>query len=105
MNQNGKKFKVDVKVALKPSVLDPQGKTVLAALHSLGFNEAKDLRVGKHFEITLDGVDRSFVENRVKQFCEKLLVNPVIEHYSCEVKEWNSPSPLSSPSHGGEKAG
>ncbi len=87
MNTNGQKFKVNVKVGLKPSVLDPQGKTVLAALHSLGFNEAKDLRVGKHFEIILEGKDRANIEIRVKEFCEKLLVNPVIEHYSFEVKE------------------
>ncbi len=84
---NGKKFKAQVKVGLKPSVLDPQGKTVLAALHSLGFNEAKDMRVGKHFEIVLEGKDKSSVEGRVKQFCEKLLVNPVIEHYSFEIEE------------------
>ena len=84
---NGRKFKANVKVGLKPSVLDPQGKTVLAALHSLGFSEAKDLRVGKHFEIVLEGKDRASVETRVKQFSEKLLVNPVIEIYSCEVKE------------------
>ena len=87
MNPNGKKFKANVKVALKPSVLDPQGKTVLAALHTLGFKETKDLRVGKHFEIVLEGQDQASVENRVKQFCEKLLVNPVIEHYSFEVEE------------------
>ena len=87
MNTNGRKFKASVKVALKSSVLDPQGKTVLAALHSLGFNEAKDLRVGKHFEIVLEGKDKFGVENRVRQFCEKLLVNPVIEHYSFEVTE------------------
>ena len=87
MDTNGHKFKVNVKVGLKPSVLDPQGKTVLAALHSLGFNEAKDLRVGKNFEIVLEGKDRASIEGRVKQFCEKLLVNPVIEHYSFEVKE------------------
>ena len=81
MSSNGRKFKVNVKVGLKPSVLDPQGKTVLAALHSLGFNEAKDLLVGKHFEILLEGKDQTGVETRVKQFCEKLLVNPVIEKY------------------------
>lgn len=84
---NGKKFKATVKVGLKPSVLDPQGKTVLAALHSLGFNEAKDMRVGKHFEIVLEGKDQPSIEQRVKQFCEKLLVNPIIENYSFEVKE------------------
>ena len=87
MSANGRKFKVSVKVGLKSSVLDPQGKTVLAALHSLGFSEAKDLRVGKHFEILLEGKDPASVEDRVKQFCEKLLVNPVIEHYSYEIVE------------------
>lgn len=84
---NGKKFKASVKVGLKASVLDPQGKTVLAALHSLGFQEAKDLRVGKYFEITLEGQDRVSVEEEVKQFCEKLLVNPVIEQFTYEVQE------------------
>ena len=85
---NGRKFRASVKVGLKPSVLDPQGKTVLASLHSLGFNEAKDMRVGKHFEIVLEGKDKASVEVRVKEFCEKLLVNPVIEHYSFEVEEF-----------------
>lgn len=87
MSENHRKFKASVRVALKPSVLDPQGKTILAALHSLGFSEAKDLRAGKHFEVVLEGKDRAAVEARVKQFCEKLLVNPVIEHYSFEVTE------------------
>lgn len=87
MTQNHKAFKAQIRVALKPSVLDPQGKTILTALHSLGFNEAKDLRAGKHFEVVLEGKDKASVETRVKQFCEKLLVNPVIEHYSFEVTE------------------
>lgn len=85
--KNGRKFKADIKVALKPSVLDPQGKTILAALHSLGFDEAKDLRAGKHFEVLIEGRDLQSVEARVHQFCQKLLVNPVIEHYSLEVEE------------------
>lgn len=83
---HGKKFQANVKVGLKSSVLDPQGKTVLAALHALGFSEAQEMRVGKHFEILLEGKDRPSVEARVKQFCEKLLVNPVIETYSVEIK-------------------
>lgn len=83
----GSKFKANIKVGLKPSVLDPQGKTLLSALHSLGFEEAQDLRVGKNFEVVLEGENRASIEGRVKQFCEKLLVNPVIENYSYEVKE------------------
>lgn len=85
MSVNGLRFKALVKVGLKRSVLDPQGKTVLRALHSLGFKEAKDLRMGKSFEIVLEGRDPKTVEDRVRQFCEKLLVNPVIEEYSFTV--------------------
>ena len=87
MAGNHRKFKANVKVGLKTSVLDPQGKTVLAALHSLGFREAQDLRVGKYFELLMEGENREAVEEKVRQFCEKLLVNPVIEQYSFEVKE------------------
>ena len=80
-------YKATVKVSLKASVLDPQGKTILSALHSLGFDEAKGVRVGKYFEMVLEGKDKKSLENRIRQFSEKLLVNPVIEQYSFEVNE------------------
>ncbi len=78
-------FKATINVTLKKSVLDPQGKTVLHALESLGFQEAKNLRVGKYFELILDVPDQKKAEEKVKAICEKLLINPVIEEYSYEV--------------------
>ncbi len=80
-------FKATVNVTLKKSVLDPQGKTVLHALETLGFNEAKDLRVGKYFEITLNNAERKQAETRLRAMCDQLLTNPVIEEYSYQLQE------------------
>ena len=40
-------------VTLKPSVFDPQGKTIADALHSLGYGGVEDVRQGKYFELDL----------------------------------------------------
>jgi phosphoribosylformylglycinamidine synthase len=74
-------MKARIHVTLKKGVLDPQGKAIEQALHSLGFPEAADVRQGKLIEITLpDGADA----RRIAQMCEQLLANPVIEDYSIE---------------------
>lgn len=80
-------YKAAIHVTLKKSVLDPQGQTVLRALETLGFREAKNLRVGKYFELTLDAQDRKKAEDSVRAMCDKLLINPVIEEYSFDIKE------------------
>ena len=80
-------YKAAVHVTLKKSVLDPQGKTVLHALDSLGYKDAKDLRVGKYFELTLTADNKQKAESRLKEMCEKLFINPVIEEYSFQLSE------------------
>ena len=80
-------YTATINVTLKKSVLDPQGKTVMHALETLGFKEAKDLRVGKHFEMTLDAANREKAESSVRAMCDKLLINPVIEDYTFDLKE------------------
>lgn len=80
-------YKATINVTLKKSVLDPQGQTVLHALSTLGFKEAKDLRVGKFFELTVDEADRTRAEARIREMCDKLLINPVIEEYSLTMRE------------------
>ncbi len=76
-----------VRVTLKPTVNDPQGLTILGALHSLGFSSARDVRAGKYMEVRLEEGSREGAEAQVEQMCEKLLANPVIESYSFEVVE------------------
>lgn len=78
-------MKAKVYVTLKKSVLDPQGKAVQHALSSLGFNEVKDVRMGKYIELDLGVADKSQAEAKIKSMCEKLLANTVIEEYRYEL--------------------
>ena len=79
-------MKAIVTVGLKPGVLDVQGKAVAGALKELGFAGVNDARVGKVIEIQLDGnLDASTAEAQVREMCEKLLANTVIESYRVEI--------------------
>ena len=72
-----------VSVGLKSDVLDPQGKTVKAALGQLGFRDVGDVRVGKHFWITLKGsLSRAAAERAVRRMAVRVLINPVIESFT-----------------------
>jgi phosphoribosylformylglycinamidine synthase len=74
-----------VHVFLKPGVLDVQGKAVENALHGLGWPGVEGVRVGKTIEFDLKAVDAATAEAEVKQMCEKLLANTVIETYRVEL--------------------
>lgn len=78
-------MKARVYVTLKSGVLDPQGVAVMGALKSMDFNEVKDVRVGKFMELELDGASQEAEEERLKEMCEKLLANTVIENYRIEI--------------------
>lgn len=82
-------MKATVTVELKPSVLDPQGKAIEHSLSSLGFSGVEDVRVGKLFRITLadSGQTRENVETQLRQMCERLLANTVIEKFSYTLEE------------------
>jgi phosphoribosylformylglycinamidine synthase len=82
-----KEFKVKVEVKLKPVVLDPQGKTVLSALHNLGYDKVEDARIGKLIELKIAGQDADKVREKVNDMCMKLLSNPVIEDFVVNVQE------------------
>lgn len=76
-----------IHVTLKQSVLDPQGTAVVKSLHALGYNEVEDVRIGKLLELKIDANDTAKAEERVREMCEKLLANTVIETYSFELAE------------------
>ena len=79
-------MRVKIFVSLKKGVLDPQGKAVLGALDTLGFREIKDLRMGKFMEIELEAATKDEAKKRVKEMCEKLLANIVMEDFKVEVE-------------------
>ena len=72
-------FAVEVIVALKPVVNDPQGLVVRDSLHRLGFAGVRAVRVGKHIELEIEGDDEAGVRAQVEAMCEQLLRNTVIE--------------------------
>ncbi|HST89906.1 MAG TPA: phosphoribosylformylglycinamidine synthase subunit PurS [Ktedonobacterales bacterium] len=74
-----------IHVTLKPVVLDPQGDAVLDGLHQLGFTGVAAVRVGKYLEVTLASTSQADAETAVRQMCERLLANPVIERYTFDV--------------------
>lgn len=77
---------VKVYVTLKPTLLDAQGRVVQNALHSLGYDNVKSVRMGKYIVLDVEG-DAERVQRDVKDMCDRLLANPVIEDYRFEVGE------------------
>ncbi len=78
-------MKAKIHVTLKNGVLDPQGKAIGHALGTLGFAGIGDVRQGKFIEIEIAEKDRAKAEAAVRQMCEKLLANTVIENYTVEL--------------------
>ena len=74
-------MKVSAIVTLKKDVLDPQGKVVQNTLMSMGMNNLKSIRQGKHFEIEVNENNQIEAERKVDEMCKKLLVNLIIEDY------------------------
>jgi phosphoribosylformylglycinamidine synthase len=69
----------------KTAILDPQGKAVAASLHSLGYDEVGDARLGKLIELKIEGSDAASARTRVDEMCRRLLANEIIEDYRFEV--------------------
>jgi phosphoribosylformylglycinamidine synthase len=78
-------MKARVTVSLKTGILDPQGKAIEGALHGLGIDDVVSVRQGKVFDIELSSPDRAAAEAELKQACEKLLANLVVENYRIEI--------------------
>ena len=80
-------MKATVHVMLKNGVLDPQGKAIGHALEALGFEGVGEVRQGKIIEVELVTSDKSAAEAEVRQMCQRLLANTVIENFTIDIKE------------------
>ena len=78
-------MRVKIFVSLKNGVLDPQGKAIERSLHTLGYGEVQDVRVGKYLEVNLEAPSRAAAELRIREMCDKLIANTVIEDYRFEI--------------------
>ncbi len=75
------KFRVSVHIVPRKGLLDPQGKAVADALHTLGFTAVGDVHVGRHIVIETKASDAKHAEASVREMCSRLLANPVTEDY------------------------
>ncbi|MFY7861086.1 MAG: phosphoribosylformylglycinamidine synthase subunit PurS [Chitinophagales bacterium] len=76
------KFQVEVKIMPHKELLDPQGKAVNQGLHKMGMNNIDGLRIGKLIQMNVDATSNAEAENIVKNACDKLLVNKIMEQYT-----------------------
>ena len=75
------RFRFEVLVSLKQGLLDPQGKAVMDALPTLGWEGVSEVRVGKHIELTVEAEDETKARAQVEDMAVRFLSNPVIEDY------------------------
>ncbi|MBC26784.1 MAG: phosphoribosylformylglycinamidine synthase [Rhodospirillaceae bacterium] len=80
-------MKAKIQVMLKEGVLDPQGKAIQRALDGLGFNDVRELRLGKIIELVIDENNTDEAHAQISAMCEQLLANTVIENYHIELSE------------------
>ena len=76
---------VHVVVMPKETVLDPQGSAVKRSLRALGFDEVSDVRIGRRVSLQLDTDDQVLARERVREMCDTLLANGVVESYEFEM--------------------
>ena len=76
-----KRFRVSVHIVPRKGLLDPQGKAVADALHTLGFSTVADVHVGRHLVIETSASDAMHAEASVREMCSRLLANPVTEDF------------------------
>lgn len=75
------RYRIAVHITPRRGILDPQGRTVADALHTLGFSAVHDVHVGRHVVVELDAGDKKSAETATREMCNKLLANPVTEDF------------------------
>jgi phosphoribosylformylglycinamidine synthase subunit PurS len=75
------RYRIAVHIVPRRGILDPQGKTVAGALHTLGFGGVRDVHVGRHIVVELEARDQAAAEQSTRDMCERLLANPVTEDF------------------------
>ena len=83
-------FKATISITLRPSILDPEGKTVHHALTNLGYDQIDQVRMGKRAEVWIDEEDEEEARRVATEACEKLLSNPVTENFEISLEAVSS---------------
>lgn len=79
-------YDVEVRITPRAGLLDPQGKAVHSALHSLDFAEVSEARVGRLIRLKISAASEAEARTRVDAMCRQLLANPVTEDYAISLE-------------------
>jgi phosphoribosylformylglycinamidine synthase len=82
-------YNAKIKVTLRESILDVQGKAVEHALKNLGYVSVRSARIGKYIEVSINEPEEAEAERICNEICQKLLSNPVMENYTFELEHVN----------------
>lgn len=78
-------YKASINIMPHKELLDPQGKAAAKSLRDIDVVGVTDLRIGKHVELTIEAADEDAAHTQIKQACDKLLSNPIMEYYTYEL--------------------
>jgi phosphoribosylformylglycinamidine synthase len=81
------RFRLSIHIVPRRGILDPQGKAVSDALHSLGFTHVVDARVGRFLVLDIEAESADAARESARTMCEKLLANPVTEDFEIAAVE------------------
>lgn len=81
------KFTAQIQVMPHKVLLDPQGKTVTKNLKRIGLEACSEVRIGKNIQMEVEATDQNTAEKIVKEACEKLLINPIMEYFEFSLTE------------------
>ena len=82
-------FQSTIYIKYKEGISDPESINILSSLDKLGFESVKNLSTGKFFEIKIESKDLKSADEEIKQICNQLLINPVIEQFEYKISEFN----------------
>ncbi len=85
-----RKYRAQIFVTLRPSVLDPSGVAVVSGLKQLGYDNVDSCRIGKYIEMTIVCPDETTARQNLNSICDQMLANPVIENYRFDLVEVES---------------
>jgi phosphoribosylformylglycinamidine synthase subunit PurS len=81
------RYRIAVHITPRRGILDPQGRTVADALHTLGFGGVRDVHIGRHVVVELDAGSSQEAERSTREMCDRLLANPVTEDFEIAAVE------------------
>lgn len=81
------KFSASIDIMPLPALLDPQGKAVSNNMKNIGLAAISDVRIGKHITLTVDAATEEDASKMVKEACEKLLANAIMERFEFTLQE------------------